>query len=111
MSHAQLEPQGVLVSAASDKVEVWTSSQTPVFITANLAKLLNVSPKKITVHQVRGGGGFGRRLSNEYVFEAALISRKIGAPVKLQWTREDDIAFDYFRAPTYYRLQDAVAQD
>ena len=45
------------------------------------------------------------------MFEAALISRKIGAPVKLQWTREDDMAFDYFRAPTYYRLQGAVAQD
>ncbi len=111
VSHAQLEPQGVLVSAATGKVEVWTSSQTPVFITANLAKLLNVSPKEITVHQIRGGGGFGRRLSNEYVFEAALISRKVGAPVKLQWKREDDMAFDYFRAPTYYRLQGAVAQD
>ena len=111
VSHAQLEPQGVLVSAATSAVEVWTSSQTPVFITSNLAKLLDVTPGNITVHQLRGGGGFGRRLSNEYIFEAALISRRVGAPVKLQWKREDDMTFDYFRAPTYYRLQGAVAAD
>lgn len=111
VSHAQLEPQGVLVSAATRAVEVWTSSQTPVFITSNLAKLLDVTPGDITVHQLRGGGGFGRRLSNEYIFEAALISRKVGAPVKLQWKREDDMAFDYYRAPTYYRLQGAVADN
>ena len=110
VSHAQLEPQVVLVSAATSNVEVWTSSQTPVFITANLAKLLDVAPSNITVNQLRGGGGFGRRLSNEYVFEAALISRRVGAPVKLQWKREDDMAFDYYRAPTYYRLQGAVSK-
>ncbi len=111
VSHAQLEPQGVLVSAATSAVEVWTSSQTPVFITSNLAKLLDVSPSNITIHQRRGGGGFGRRLANEYVYEAALISRRVGAPVKLQWKREDDMAFDYYRAPTYYRLQGAVSPE
>ena len=111
VSHAQLEPQGVLVSAATSAVEVWTSSQTPVFITSNLAKLLDVSPSNITIHQRRGGGGFGRRLANEYVYEAALISRRVGAPVKLQWKREDDIAFDYYRAPTYFRLQGAVSTE
>ena len=111
VSHAQLEPQGVVVSAATSAIEVWTSSQTPVFVTSNLVKLLDVTPGNITVHQLRGGGGFGRRLSNEYIYEAALISRRVGAPVKLQWKREDDMAFDYFRAPTYYRLKGAVSTD
>ena len=111
VSHAQLEPQGVVVSAATSAVEVWTSSQTPVLVTSNLVKLLDVTPGNITVHQLRGGGGFGRRLSNEYIYEAALISRRVGAPVKLQWKREDDMAFDYFRAPTYYRLQGAISTD
>lgn len=111
VSHAQLEPQGVVVSAATSAVEVWTSSQTPVFVTSNLVKLLDVTPGNITVHQLRGGGGFGRRLSNEYIYEAALISRRVGAPVKLQWKREDDMAFDYFRAPTYYRLQGVISTD
>ena len=111
VSHAQLEPQSVVVSAATSAVEVWTSSQTPVFVTSNLVKLLDVTPGNITVHQLRGGGGFGRRLSNEYIYEAALISRRVGAPVKLQWKREDDMAFDYFRAPTYYRLQGAISTD
>ena len=111
VSHAQLEPQGVVISAATSAVEVWTSSQTPVFVTSNLVKLLDVTPGNITAHQLRGGGGFGRRLSNEYIYEAALISRRVGAPVKLQWKREDDMAFDYFRAPTYYRLQGAISTD
>ena len=74
-------------------VEVWSSSQTPVFITQNIANQLGIDVKNVTVHQIRGGGGFGRRLSNEPVFEAAAISQRIGKPVKLQWSREDDMAF------------------
>lgn len=108
VSHAQLEPQGVVVDVRGDSVEVWSSSQTPVFITQNIANQLGIDIKNVTVHQVRGGGGFGRRLSNEPVFEAAAISQRIGKPIKLQWSREDDMAFDYYRSATNYRLQGAV---
>ena len=105
VSHAQLEPQGVVVEVKGNGVEVWSSSQTPVFITQNIANQLGIDVKNVTVHQIRGGGGFGRRLSNEPVFEAAAISQRIGKPVKLQWSREDDMAFDYYRSATNYRLQ------
>ena len=108
VSHAQLEPQGVVVEVKGNEVEVWSSSQTPVFITQNIANQLGIDVKNVTVHQIRGGGGFGRRLSNEPVFEAAAISQRIGKPVKLQWSREDDMAFDYYRSATNYRLQGAV---
>ena len=59
----------------------------------------------MTIHSVRGGGGFGRRLSNEYVYEAALISQRVGLPVKVQWSREDDMAFDYFRSALYLDME------
>ena len=104
ISHAQLEPQGCVAHVSGDRAEVWTSSQTPGFSQLTLGKLLGLPAGNIRVHQVRGGGGFGRRLSNEYVREAALISQRVGKPVKLQWMREDDMAFDFYRAPTYYRL-------
>ena len=111
ISHAQLEPQGCVAHVTDSRAEVWTSSQTPGFAQITLSKLLRLPAEAITVHQVRGGGGFGRRLSNEYVREAALIARRVGRPVKLQWTREDDMAFDFFRAPTFYGLQGALNDD
>ena len=111
VSHAQLEPQGCVVRAGDNAFEVWTSSQTPGFAQQTLAKRFDLTPDQVTVHQLRGGGGFGRRLSNEYVREAAEIARRVGKPVKLQWMREDDMAFDYFRAPAYYGLKGALSDD
>lgn len=111
ISHAQLEPQSCVASATDDGVEVWTSSQTPTAARTTLAELFGLPETAITVHQVRGGGGFGRRLSNEYVREAALIARRVGRPVKLQWTREDDMAFDYYRSASYFALAGAVTGD
>ena len=110
VSHAQLEPQSCVAHATATAIEVWTSSQTPGFAQSTLAKLFELPAEAITVHQVRGGGGFGRRLSNEYVREAAVISKKIGKPVKLQWTREDDMAFDFYRSPAYFGLQAALSE-
>ncbi|MDG1011374.1 MAG: molybdopterin-dependent oxidoreductase, partial [Luminiphilus sp.] len=110
VSHAQLEPQSCVAHATATAIEVWTSSQTPGFAQSTLAKLFELPADAITVHQVRGGGGFGRRLSNEYVREAAVISKKIGKPVKLQWTREDDMAFDFYRSPAYFGLQAALSE-
>ena len=65
----------------------------------------------MTIHSVRGGGGFGRRLSNEYVYEAALISQRVGLPVKVQWSREDDMAFDYFRSALYLDMEGGVSDE
>lgn len=110
VSHAQLEPQSCVVHATSTAIEVWTSSQTPSFAQSTLANLFKLPVEAITVHQVRGGGGFGRRLTNEYVREAAVISKQMGKPVKLQWMREDDMAFDFYRSPAYFGLQAALSE-
>ncbi len=110
ISHAQLEPQSCVASVTDQSAEVWTSSQTPSAVEQLLPAFLSLPPEAVTIHSVRGGGGFGRRLSNEYVFEASRISQRIGKPVKLQWSREDDMAFDYFRSPLYLNMAGGVSQ-
>jgi isoquinoline 1-oxidoreductase beta subunit len=110
ISHAQLEPQSCVASVTDQSAEVWTSSQTPSAVEQLLPAFLSLPPQAVTIHSVRGGGGFGRRLSNEYIFEAARISKRIGKPVKLQWSREDDMAFDYFRSPLYLNMEGGVSQ-
>ena len=110
ISHAQLEPQSCVASVTDQSAEVWTSSQTPSAVEQLLPAFLSLPPEGITIHSVRGGGGFGRRLSNEYIFEAARISQRVGKPVKLQWSREDDMAFDYFRSPLYLNMAGGVSK-
>ena len=110
ISHAQLEPQSCVASVTDQSAEVWTSSQTPSAVEQLLPAFLSLPPEAVTIHSVRGGGGFGRRLSNEYVFEASRISQRIGKPVKLQWSREDDMAFDYFRSPLYLNMAGGVSK-
>lgn len=111
VSHAQLEPQSCVVSVKAQSAEVWTSSQTPSAIKQLMPGLLSLPPQAVTVHSVRGGGGFGRRLSNEYAYEAALISKRMGMPVKVQWSREDDMAFDYFRSALYLDFEAGLSKE
>mgnify|MGYP001475136052 CR=1 FL=1 len=111
ISHAQLEPQSCLAKVRSESAEIWTSSQTPSAAKNAVAKLLGLKLTDVKIHSLRGGGGFGRRLSNEYVLEAAIIAKKMGKPVKLQWTREDDMAFDFFRSAAYYNLTAGVSSE
>ena len=91
LSHAPLEPMNFFAHVRPDGVELVGPTQTPELARNETAKLLGISPDKVTVQLTRMGGGFGRRLKADYVVEAVQVSRMMKAPVKLIWTREDDM--------------------
>ncbi len=108
VSHAPLEPQNCTAWVHDGIVELWAPTQTPQKGVENVANTLGISKEKVVVHQMRGGGGFGRRLMNDYMCEAAAISARAGTPIKLQWTREDDMRHDFYRVGGFHALQGAV---
>lgn len=109
VSHAQLEPQVCTAWVKDDgTVEVWPPSQTPQRAQTVVAKVLAIPESKVLIHPQRIGGGFGRRLNNDVSCEAAAIAQRAKAPVKLQWTREDDMRNDLVRAGGLVSLKGAV---
>ena len=108
VSHAPLEPQNTTASFRDGAVEIWSPTQTPDGALRLVAGVLGIAPEKVTLHQTRVGGGFGRRLMNDYMCEAAQISKQAGVPVKLQWTREDDMQHDFFRVGGFHSFKGGV---
>ncbi len=109
VSHAQLEPQTTTALYKDGKIELWSPSQIPGGGQAGAAIRVGAAPDASTLHQLRIGGGFGRKLANDYVYEAAAIAKKMeGRPVKLQWTREDDMMHDYYRPGGFHSYKAAL---
>jgi isoquinoline 1-oxidoreductase beta subunit len=108
VSHQQLEPENSTAWWHDGVMEIWTPTQQADRGLSLVSAMLKLPEEKVKVHQTRAGGGFGRRLTNDYMCEAAAIALKVNAPVKLQWKREDDFAHDFYRVGGYHNLKAAI---
>ena len=98
LAHASMEPPVAVAEFKNGKVVAWAPTQNPQAVQDTVAKAVGISPKDVTCHVTLLGGGFGRKSKPDYVAEAAVLSKQLGKPVKVVWSREDDIRFDYYHA-------------
>lgn len=111
VSHTPMEPQNCTAWFHDGQIELWSTTQTPEAGLSAVAGVLGLPPDKVTVHQIRAGGGFGRRLINDFMCEAAVIAKQAGVPIKLTWTREDDQQHDFFRVGGFHSFKGGIDKD
>ena len=105
VSHAPLEPQNCYAYVQEDSCHIISSTQSPSGASRSAHAVTGIDRENIHVDMTRVGGGFGRRLTTDYVAEAAMISKHTGWPIKLQWSREDDVKNDFYRPAGVHELQ------
>ncbi|SMF41802.1 isoquinoline 1-oxidoreductase, beta subunit [Tistlia consotensis] len=108
VTHAPMEPPAAVANVTADKAEVWAPVQSSYGTREDVAKLLGLPIEQVTVNVTLLGGGFGRKSKCDYVQEAALVSRAVGAPVKLQWSREDEIHHSFYHTTSVERIEAAL---
>ena len=108
LAHASMEPPVALADYRNGKVTVWASTQNPQGVQEVIAEKLGVPKEAVTCHVPLLGGGFGRKSKPDFAAEAAILSKKVGRPVKVVWSREDDIHFDYFHTVSAMYMKAAL---
>ncbi len=104
-----MEPPAAVAEFKDGKVVTWANTQNPQAVQDTVAQGVWASRKDdVTCHVTLLGGGFGRKSKPDYVAEAALLSKQVGKPVKIVWSREDDLQFDYFHSPAGMYMKAAV---
>ena len=111
LSHAPMEPINTTLHIRPDGADLWVGTQVPVRAQAAVAKEAGLKPEQVTVHNQYMGGAFGRRLDVDSIEQAARIAKHLGYPVKLVWTREEDIQHDLYRPYYYDRLSAGLDAD
>ena len=104
LAHAPMEPENCFAHFLGTTCEIWAPTQVPQDVRDSVATAVRLKPENVHVNVTLLGGGFGRRLEHDYAVEAALVSKAINAPVKVMWTREDDMRFSTYRPPSVHRL-------
>src|SRR2546430_2544003 len=99
-----MEPMNCTAHVRADGVEVWATTQNQGDAQRVAAEITGLSSEKVRIHTTFSGGGFGRRLEPDFVSEAVRVSKAVGAPVKVIWTREDDMRNGFYRPTTYNRF-------
>ncbi|MFZ1832562.1 MAG: molybdopterin cofactor-binding domain-containing protein, partial [Pseudomonadales bacterium] len=105
LAHATMEPMNAVARVGAASAEIWAGNQAPDVLQGLVARALEVPTANVIVHSTYLGGGFGRRVAMDFAVEAALVARAVGAPVKLVWSREDDIRHDFYRPAALSRLR------
>ena len=108
LAHASMEPPVALADCRNGKVTVWTSTQNPQGVQETVGKALGIPKENVICHVPLLGGGFGRKSKPDVAAEAAILSKKVGSPVKVVWSREDDIKFDYYHAVSAMYMKAAL---
>ena len=111
LAHAQMEVPNAVAHWVANTCQTWSPTQNPAQVRQTVAEVLGINETDVTVNVTLLGGGFGRKSKPDYVAEAAVLSRMVGAPVKVTWTREDDIQHDYYHAICAQHLEAALDHD
>src|SRR6267143_2360341 len=111
LAHASMEPMVALAEFKDCKVTAWAPTQNPQAVQAIVSSELGMRKEDVICHVTLLGGGFGRKSKPDYVAEAAVLSKKVGRPVKVVWTREDDIKFDYYNAVASMYMKASLGAD